>query len=156
MTKIAWIIGLAAIAMASFADTASADNGEHAVKARQSYMQLLAFNISQLGAMAKGEMTYDAGAAQAAVDNMLVISKLNAGAMWPMGSGNDNGALKTRAKPTIWSTYPKIADKGGALTAALENFVKTAGKDLASLQGGIGEVGKACGSCHETFRAEKF
>lgn len=155
MRKFAWILGLAAIAMASFADGASADSGEHAVKARQSYMQLLAFNIGQLGAMAKGEMAYDASTAQAAADNMLAISKLNAGAMWPMGSGNDNTALKTRAKPTIWSTYPKVAEKGAALTAALENYVKVAGKDLASLQGGIGEVGKACGSCHETFRAEK-
>lgn len=155
MTKFAWILGLAAIAMASFADTASADNGEHAVKARQAYMQLLTFNISQLGAMAKGEMAYDSGAAQAAADNMLAISKLNGGAMWPMGTGNDNAALKTRAKPTIWSTYPKVAEKGAAMTAALENFVKVVGNDLASLQGGLGEVGKTCGSCHEPFRAEK-
>ncbi|GGA20661.1 c-type cytochrome [Neptunicoccus cionae] len=126
---------------------------EAAIKARQSLMQLYAFNLGQLGAMAKGTMEYNAESAQAAADNLLAAASMNQMAMWP--EGTDNAAMpgKTAALPEIWSTYPKIAENGQALVAAAENMASVAGNDLDSLRGAMGDVGKSCGGCHKSFRA---
>ncbi len=126
-----------------------------AVKARQALMQIYAFNIGQLGAMAKGEVAYDAKTAAVAAANLATAATINQGAMWQQGS--DNGAMgdKTRALPEIWTTYPAIAEKGKALNEAVGALAKVAGTDLAGLRSAIGGVGKACGGCHKQFRAEK-
>ncbi|MFK5978503.1 MAG: cytochrome c [Rhizobiaceae bacterium] len=128
---------------------------EKAVKARQALMQLYAFNLGQLGAMAKGVVEYNSDAASAAANNLVALAGTNQGAIWPQGS--DNGALGdiTAAKPEIWSTYPAIIEKSKALNAGVANMAAMAGKDLASLQGAIGELGGACGGCHKAFRIKK-
>ena len=98
---------------------------EAAIKARQSLMQLYAFNLGQLGAMA----------------------------MWPEGTDNEPMAGKTAALPAIWTTFPAIAEKSQALTDAATTMAGAAGTDLASLQGAMGAVGGSCGGCHKTYRA---
>ncbi|MBR9863913.1 c-type cytochrome [Neptunicoccus cionae] len=126
---------------------------EAAIKARQSLMQLYAFNLGQLGAMAKGTMEYDSGAAQAAADNLLAAASMNQMAMWPEGSDNVAMAGKTAALPEIWTTFPKITESSQALVAAAESMASVAGNDLDSLRGAMGEIGKSCGGCHKSFRA---
>lgn len=123
-----------------------------AVKARKAEMTLRAFNLGQLGAMAKGEMEYNADVAKAAAHNLKVMTTLNGMAMWPKGS--DNAALgdKTNALPALWENFPKVIEAVKALSAAADVMADAAGKDLASLQGAMGAVGKACSSCHEQFR----
>lgn len=155
MRKLVKVLGVAT-AIAMLAGTSVAQSPmDGAVKARQAVMQLYAFNIGQLGAMAKGAMEYDAKVASAAANNLSAMAKIDQSAMWPQGS--DNGALgdKTRALPEIWTTYPKVADAQKALVAATGAMAAAAGKDLASLRGAIGDVGKSCGGCHKPFRAEK-
>lgn len=159
----AWIAGAAALAMAlavfSGTDMASAqEDHSGAVKARQAYMQVNGFFMGQLAAIAKGQVPYDAAQATGVANNLLALSRMDAGAMWPPGSGNDNPALagKTRALPEIWTTFPAIIEKADAMTKALEAMVVAAGTDLASLQGAFGAVGAGCGGCHRSFRAENF
>jgi cytochrome c556 len=159
MKKVTWISGVAAVLMTAFAgiNVASADGHlEGAVKARQAHMQLNGFFIGQLAAIAKGDVPYDAAAATGHAQNLLVLSKMDVSAFWPMGTGNDAMKGKTRAKPELWTTYPKVVEKAQALTAALEKMVGAAGTDLASLQAALGPVGDGCGGCHKPFRAEKF
>ncbi len=161
MTRLAWISGCAALAMAAFASVNVASADGHfagAVKARIAYMQLNGFYMSQLAAIAKGDVAYDPAQATGAAKSLLALATMDVSAMWPPGSGNDNEALKgkTRAKPEIWSTYPKVAEKATALTTALEAMVEAAGKDLPSLQVALGDVGAGCGGCHKAFRAERF
>ncbi|WP_069299973.1 c-type cytochrome [Neptunicoccus sediminis] len=126
---------------------------EAAIKARQSLMQLYAFNLGQLGAMAKGTMEYNAESAQAAADNLLAAASMNQMAMWPEGTDNVAMPGKTAALPEIWTTFPKIAENGQALVAAAETMAGVAGQDLAALQGAMGDIGKSCGGCHKAYRA---
>ncbi|MEM7041218.1 MAG: cytochrome c [Pseudomonadota bacterium] len=129
---------------------------EKAVKARKGFMQVVAFNLGPLGAMAKGEMEYDAEAAAAYAANLEVLAKMNTGAMWPAGS--DNAALgedKTRALPAAWASDSKVMEKHGAWTEASVNLAAVAGDGLDALKGAIGDVGKSCGGCHDDYRAEK-
>jgi len=137
--------------------TVTAD-GPHdkAIKARQGLMQVYSFNLGILGAMAKGEMDYDADAASAAAGNLLAAVTMKSGAMWPAGSDGENADnLKNRAKPEIWSTYPKIAEAGKAMQDAAMSLNDAAGGGLDSLKGAIGPAGKSCKGCHDDFRAEK-
>lgn len=148
-------LGVAAAIFTGGAGLVAAQDLEQAVQARHSLMTLNGHYLGQLGAMAKGETPYDAAKAEAAAASLAALAMLDESAMWPEGS--DNGALgdKTRALPVIWTSYPAITEKMQAFADATAALAKTAGTDLASLQAGIGPVGKACGDCHETYRAPK-
>lgn len=139
------------------APTAFADGHlEKAVKARQGFMQVVAFQLGPLGAMAKGEMEYDAEVAAANAANLQALSIMNTGAMWPAGS--DNAALgedKTRALPAAWAADSKVGEKHQAWADASAELAAVAGNGLDALKPAVGAVGKSCGGCHDDYRAEK-
>ena len=143
----------AVVAVATLAGTASAN--ENAIKARQSLMQLYAFNLGQLGAMAKGEVEYNADAAQAAANNLLAAASMNQMAMWPQGTDSESMPGKTEALPVIWTTFPAIAEKGQALVDAATVMAAEAGNGLDAVRANIGAVGGSCGGCHKTYRVPK-
>lgn len=128
---------------------------EKAIEARKATMSLYSFNLGQLGAMAKGNVAYDATKASAAASNLAALAALDQGAMWPKGSDASAVPDKTRAKAEIWSTYPEVNEKSKALADASAAMAKVAGDGLPALQGAIGDVGKTCGGCHKPFREPK-
>ncbi len=148
-------LGVAAISAASTAVFADG-HLEKAVKARKGFMQVVAFNLGPLGAMAKGEMDYDPDLATTLAKNLEVLASMNTGAMWPAGS--DNAALgedKTRALPAAWAADSKVMDAHGAWTKASADLAAAAGNGLDALKPAVGAVGKSCGGCHDDYRAEK-
>ena len=147
-------ITLAAVA---FAGTvwAGSHGGNPAVKARKAHMQLYAFNLGKLGGMAKGEVEYNAEAAQAAANNLAALSSLSQGAYWPAGTSMDDLGDATEAMPAIWQEGSKAGEIGGQLAEASANLASVAGDGLDALRGAMGGVGKACGTCHETYRKPK-
>ena len=138
------------VAGAAFADEAS----DRAIKARQSMMQLYAFNLGALGAMAKGNVPYDAETASAHAANLVSLSTLSHSGLWPQGS-DIGSSSNTAALPEIWSMYPDIATKSKGLVDAAAAMNAAAGVDLASLQGAMGAVGGSCGACHKVYRQKK-
>ncbi len=122
-----------------------------AIKARQSHMDLYAFNIGVLGAMAQDKAPYDAEAATAAANNLAALAALSQNGYWPAGS--DSASVEgTHALPAVWETYPAITEKASALSTATTALAAVAGTDLDSLKAAFGPVGGACGDCHRTFR----
>ena len=147
-----YTLTLSGIAALAIAGTALAQDMTHpAVKARKSVMSLYAFNLGQLGAMAKGEMEYDADAAKAAAGNLALLSQLNQSARWPEGTDSAS-AEGTRALPDIWSNFPDVASKAEDLAMAASLMEDAAGTDLAALPGAMGALGGACGACHKAYR----
>ncbi|KPA22666.1 Cytochrome c-554 precursor [Shimia sp. SK013] len=138
---------LTLVGATAFAD----DHIDSAIKARQAQMQLYAFSLGTLGAMAKGDVDYDAAAASAAADNLAAVTMLHPGAFWPQGSDSASND-KTRAKADMWSNFPDVQAKGMALGEAAVAMKAAAGTDLAALRGAIGAVGGACGACHKAYR----
>jgi cytochrome c556 len=125
------------------------------VKARKSLMQVYAFNLGILGAMAKGEMDYNADVARAGASNLHAAASMKNPTMWPKGSGSDALGDTTRAKPEIWSTYPKISEKGKDLVAAAARMANVAGNGVDAVKRNMKAVGDACKGCHESFRVPK-
>jgi cytochrome c556 len=122
-----------------------------AVAARQAHMDLYAFNIGQLGAMAQGAIPYDAAMAQGAADNLVALSALNQMAYWLPGT--EAGVHpESRAKAEMWANIDDAIAKGQALNAAAVAMQGVAGTGLEPLQAAMGALGGACGACHEAYR----
>ncbi|MDA5095587.1 cytochrome c [Aliiroseovarius sp. KMU-50] len=122
------------------------------VKARQAHMQLYAFNLGILGAMAKGEAEYDAEAAALAANNIVHIASVHQPQAWAPGS--DNSAINgTRALPALWQNFPDVGQKSKDLFAAAEAMKAVAGDGQQALGGAMGKLGAACSACHKAYRA---
>lgn len=122
-----------------------------AIKARQGQMNLYQLNVGLLFGMAKGDVEYNSEAAQGAANNLKALATLDASAMWPQGSDMDS-VEGTRAKVEIWTTFPAVFEKAGAMSSAATALADVAGTDLDSLRAAIGPVGEACNACHKEYR----
>jgi cytochrome c556 len=147
------LICAAAIALAASSGTVFAnDTFDGAIKARKSLMTLYAFNLGQLGAMAKGEADYNAEQAKTAADNLKVLASMNLGAAWPQGSDSTANPGKTRAKVEAWTNYPESAKIHGELIEATTKLAAAAGSGVDGIRANIGPVGASCSACHKAFR----
>lgn len=145
-------LAVAGLVTATVIGTAIAHEGNNpAVKARTSIMQLYAFNLGTLGAMAKGEMDYNAEAATSAATNIVTLTQLDQSAMWPPGSDSD-AVPTSRALPALWQNFPDVVAKGTAMSEAAVAMQAAAGQDLDALRGAIGGLGNACSACHKAYR----
>lgn len=149
-------VAIIAVAATTIGGSAIAsDPLEKAIKARKAQMQLYAWNLGQLGAMAKGAVPYDAAAATSAANNLLAVVSLDSMTMWPQGSDSTAMPGKTAAKLESWTTWPAIGEKSQAMNAAATAMAAAAGGGLDSLKGAMGAVGQGCKGCHETYREKK-
>lgn len=123
-----------------------------AVKARQAQMQIQAFNLGILGAMAKGEAEYNAEAAVLAANNIVLAASIHQPQAWAPGS--DNTAVPgTRALPALWQNFPDAAEKSAELRAAAEAMKAVAGNGREAVGGAMARLGGACSACHMAYRA---
>lgn len=146
-------------AMALFAASAivaqeEASPAETSHEAREAQMHLHAINMGQIGPMAQGEIEYDAAVAQTAADNLHHLAQmLDSPIYWVPGSAQ--GEVEgSRALPAAWENPDDLNAKIVALEEATAALQSSAGTDLESLQAAVQGVGQACGSCHDTYRAE--
>ena len=71
--------------------------------------------------------------------------------MFPAGS--DKG--DTKALPTVWSDSAGFMAASKNADAVFDKLAAAAGSgDMAALTVAFGDAGKACGACHEKFRAK--
>lgn len=126
-----------------------------AIDARKGLMQVIAFQMGQLGGMAKGKAPYDAAKASMAAANLNLAAQINAGPMWIKGTDNVAMAGKTRAKPDIWEEGSDVGQKNKDFMMAAAKLAEEAGKGQEALAAAFGPVGKSCGGCHKPFRGPK-
>jgi cytochrome c556 len=70
--------------------------------------------------------------------------------LFPAGSDKD-----TKALPTVWSDMPGFLAASKNVDAAYDKLAVAAGSgDLAAVTAAFGDTGKACGACHEKYRAK--
>lgn len=135
------------LAVGMFAATVAiaAEATDPAVKARQELMDGMAAAAKTLGGMAKGEVAFDAAAAEAAKAVIVANSAEIAAKFEPQATDPKSGA-----KAEIWTSWDDFTAKAGALNAA------ATGMDASTVEGvqaGMGNVGGACGACHKAYKA---
>lgn len=74
---------------------------------------------------------------------------------FPQGSGPGGaGIQETRAKAEIWANWADFEAKTKALDDAAGLLTTAAASnDVTAIKTALGEVGKACKACHESYRA---
>ena len=104
-----------------------------AIKARQSHMQLFAFNLGTLGGMAQGKIDYNAEAAQIAADNLAALASVDFHPYFVVGSSNAD-VSGTRALPAMWEDPEGVLAALAQLQAATAGMADSAGGGLEGLQ----------------------
>jgi len=124
---------------------------DRAIKYRQGILQAMGWNMGILGGMAKGDLPYNKDQAVRAATFVEQLAAMPWDGFVP---GSDAGA-PTKAKPEIWkdkAKFDKYAQDLQAETPKLLAAARTG--DLAQLKAAVGPTGKACGNCHDDFRAK--
>ncbi len=142
---------IAATAMISGTVVYAQDDFSAQLKARQGQMRIMAINLGILGGMARGNIEYNADAAQAAADSLAGVAMINQGPLWPEGSGEDaiNGTI---ALPAIWTDNAGFMERWAAFQDGAAALQAGASGGQAALGPLMGQIGGACQACHEKFQ----
>jgi cytochrome c556 len=114
------------------------------VNARQTLMQGIGGSLGALGGMAKGEVAFDAAAAEAAKATLVA----NAG-MIEAKFTNNAADPASKAKAEVWTNWADFVAKGNALAAAASALDATS---LDGIKAGMGAIGGACKACHSEYK----
>lgn len=145
--KLLKIVALGTV-LASGAAFAEGDATDPAAIEREKVMKAIGGAMGTLGGMAKGEIPYDAAAAEAAKAALITASGGVAAAFETQG-GED---ATSEAKPDIWTSWEDFVKKSDAMTAA------ATAADVSSVEAigaSLGAIGGTCKDCHTTYRVMK-
>jgi len=121
---------------------------ETLVKQRQAAMTLQGkYFYGSLNPMAQGKIPYDAAVAARNAGYLEILSKLPWDGFAESTKGVNSGAL-----PAVWAEPAKFKAAQDRLQTAVAALVAaTKGGDEATVKAAIGDLGKACGNCHDNF-----
>jgi cytochrome c556 len=123
---------------------------EEAIKYRKANMTLMASHFGRVAAMASGKMPFDA---KAVADNAEIAAAVTKWQFTGFVDGSDKG--DTKADPKIWSEKDKFNAAGASLQEAVTKLNLAAkGGNLDAIKAAVGDTGKACKGCHDTYRKE--
>jgi cytochrome c556 len=120
------------------------------VKERMDLMETQKDAMKVLGAMAKGQVPFDAAKATAAAKEIESTSA-NILQLFPEGSGGE----PSEAKPEIWTQWEKFTTDTERLATAAAALEETVSSESHEWKAKFKDVIDACKTCHKTFRAEK-
>jgi len=93
------------------------------------------------------------GPTSGAVEQAAKLKQLEAAFEKMFPAGSDKG--DTKALPTVWSDKAGFLAASKASDVAYDKLAVAAGSgDMAALTGAFQATGKACGACHDKFRAK--
>lgn len=114
------------------------------VGARMDAMDIIGANMKIIGGMAQGKVTFDAAAAQAAIDAIAT----QAGDL-PALFKADETDPKSKASPTIWANWDDFTKKAAALQTVAEGVDTSSAAGLGQAMSGLGG---SCQACHMSYR----
>lgn len=118
---------------------------------RQAHMSLYSANLGPLVGMARGEVEYDADTAALRAGNIAAYASADILPYFVEGSSSDD-LEDSRALPAIWENLDDFADKHTAVRDAAEGVVAASGDGQEAFAAAFGQLGEACGACHEDYR----
>jgi cytochrome c556 len=158
LITIGLVAALTVSAGASFAAEPAPPSPEQqaksAVETRQGLFKLISYNFGPVGGMMRDRVPFDAAVV---ARNSARIESL--AGMIPELYQNDtrkfHQSVKTAALDGIWTSQADFKTKADALSTAAAKLTAAAkGGDQKATLAAAAEVGKACGSCHDSYRAK--
>lgn len=129
------------------------DQAKYAVEIRQSVKKLIAWNNQAVGDMMRKRRDFDAAVVKQNAERVAQLA-----AMLPDVFAQDTssfGNLETKALAGIWKGKADFDGKAKALQDAANALAAAAATgDESKTMMAAREIGKACGSCHDNYRAE--
>jgi cytochrome c556 len=122
---------------------------EREVDYRRSLYTVVSVNFGPLGAMAEGDMPFNAAEAQTRAERLAFLAPMFKEAF----PADSNGVARTAARSEIWRDSAAFAKELQAFiekTTLLAAAAKT--NDIVKVKNAIMETGDACRSCHYRFR----
>ena len=111
---------------------------------RSKLMQNIRLEFSVLARMSREKVEFDESLATSARLNLLRFA-----ASTPAIFEDDDLPINSEALPAIWENWDDFLSKSEDLEFALEGVDTST---LIDLRGSLGNVGAACGSCHQKYR----
>ena len=111
---------------------------------RSKLMQNIRLEFSVLARMSREKIEFDESLATSARLNLLRFA-----ASTPAIFEDDDLPINSEALPAIWGNWDDFLSKSEDLEFALEGVDTST---LIDLRGSLGNVGAACGSCHQKYR----
>ena len=123
---------------------------EDAIKYRKATFTVMARHLGLVAAMTKGRIPFDAKVAADNAEIATMVSKLPyAGFV----DGSDKG--DTKADPKIWAEMDKFKGAAAKMQDEMVKFnVAAKTGNLDAIKVAVGDTGKACKACHDTYRKE--
>jgi len=116
---------------------------------RQAVMKLQGKYFGPLVGMLKGTVPYNAEIVQRNALYLDVLDKMP----WDGFVESTKGEANTWALPAVYDEPAKFKQAQEQLQSAVSQLVTVSkGGDEAAVKAAIGNVGKACGNCHDNFR----
>jgi cytochrome c556 len=137
---------VATLILGTAASVAFAAASDPDVRARKEAMGLIGSNVKKLSDMVKGEVAFDAAAAQAAFAK---ISE-KAAVVPVLFEPQSNTDPESEAKDAIWVNWDDFATKASELKLAAE--AGAAVDSPEALGAAMASLGGACQACHSVYK----
>ena len=156
MKKILLLLPVMAMTIASgtIAHTAERDPVKKAIGARHAVMILRSWYAGPLFGMAKGDIEYDADWAGALANSLKAELDTTDRGMWPEESDYESYPDFSRTLPEWWLDTDGAEEAEKAYASAVTQIAESAGGGLNALRSAVGDLGKSCKGCHDSYRTE--
>ena len=123
---------------------------EDAVKYRKAAFTVMAAHFGRVAAMANGRIPFDPKVAADNAELAATMSKLPYAGFVP---GSDKG--ETRAEAKIWTEMDKFNAGATKMQDEMAKLnVAAKGGNLDAIKAAVGETGRSCKACHDSYRKE--
>lgn len=142
----------ASFAIGAGLSTVSAESHQP-VEMREAAMKTVGQSTGTIGKMLKGEVDFDAAAANAALAAMKEAT-VGFGDLFPDGT-ELQGSNEYKAAPAIWTDADGFTAEVAKFESAIDAAIAADAQDQAALGAVFGAVGQSCRSCHQTYRVKE-
>jgi len=149
------VISFASVAAEPAAPPSPEQVAKSAIETRQGLFKLISYNFGPIGGMMRNRVPFDAAVV---ARNSARIESL--AGMIPELYGNDtrkfHSNVKTAALDAVWTGQADFKAKADDLVKAAATLTAAAkGGDQKATLDAAAAVGKACGSCHDSYRVKQ-
>jgi cytochrome c556 len=147
------IAATAALLAAMPAVALDAEQAQKATETRQAVLKLVGWNITPMGAMARGLIPWDDALFARNAQRIAWTITMLPDAFRADTRGHE---LKTEALPVIWDDFERFEELAGNVRRSAERLVEVAaGGDEAASRQALGALTDDCKACHDRFREKR-